>query len=69
LAVLANINKRISTHVARHSFAEIARQKTKNDIYAISKALGHSNISITENYFGQNSERENDALSDIVFKC
>lgn len=68
MAVLANINKRISTHVARHSFAEIARQKTKNDIWAISKALGHSNISITENYFGQNSERENDSLSDIVFK-
>jgi site-specific recombinase XerD len=67
LVKMIGINKNISTHVARHSFAENARIKTGNDIYAISKALGHSNISITEAYFGQSSQGENDAMSTIVF--
>lgn len=67
LAKMVGLKKNISTHVARHSFAENARIKTGNDIYAISKALGHSNISITENYFGQASQRENDSMSSIVF--
>ncbi|MEX2402412.1 MAG: site-specific integrase [Rhodothermales bacterium] len=39
----------VSFHVARHSFADLARRKSGN-LYAISKALGHSNLNITERY-------------------
>lgn len=56
----------LSMHVARHSFAEIARLKT-NDIYAVSNALDHSSISITENYFKAAARSENDSLVDTVF--
>ncbi len=49
LATLAEIDKKVSFHVSRHSFAEIARKKT-NDLYGISKALGHSDLKITQGY-------------------
>jgi integrase len=50
LAKLAEIKKKISFHISRHSWADLAR-KGKMDIYSISKALRHSNITTTENYF------------------
>jgi len=43
------IDKKISTHIARHSFADMARKKGMK-LYDISKALGHSSLSITEKY-------------------
>lgn len=66
LMKILKINKNVSTHVARHSFADNARKKTK-DIYAISKALGHSSISVTEAYFANDLTYENDSLSDLVY--
>ena len=43
LALMAGIEKKVSMHIARHSFANIARQKKAN-VYDISKALGHSSL-------------------------
>ena len=43
IASRAGITKKITTHTARHSFADIARQKTDN-IYNLSKTLGHSSL-------------------------
>lgn len=60
LAGMAGITKKLSMHIARHSFANIARQKKAN-VYDISKALGHSSIKITETYlsaFDTKSEDE-----------
>lgn len=45
----AGIEKNYTMHMARHGFTEIARKK-KIDVYAISKALGHSSLGITEQY-------------------
>lgn len=45
----AKITKKLTSHVARHSFADIARKKGIS-VYDISKALGHSSLSITEKY-------------------
>jgi len=59
IAKAAKIDKKITTHTARHSFADIARRKTK-DIYSISKALGHSDISITQAYLSSLDMGEND---------
>lgn len=50
---------KISMHVARHSFADIARKKTGN-IYLVSDALDHGNVKITENYFSAAEAEEND---------
>ena len=57
IARKAEIDKKLTSHVARHSFAEIARVKGV-PLYDISKALGHSSLAITEQYlssFDENS--------------
>lgn len=41
--------KSFSFHMARHSFADLARQKGWS-IYDVSKALGHSSIEVTQRY-------------------
>lgn len=43
IANKADIDKKISTHTARHSYADIARKKTDN-LYNLSKTLGHSDL-------------------------
>lgn len=66
VAKKAKINKRITTHTARHSFADIARKKTDN-IYNLSKTLGHSDLKITEAYLASFDEEAVDSTIDDVF--
>jgi integrase/recombinase XerD len=49
IAKLAEIDKKLTTHIARHTFASIAWARTR-DLKAVSEALGHRKISMTENY-------------------
>ena len=67
IAKQGGINKKVSTHTARHSFADIARQKTDN-IYNLSKTLGHSSINITEAYLASFDEKAVDDTLDQVFQ-
>lgn len=46
---MAEIDKPLTMHQARHGFSELARQKGIS-VYDISKALGHSSLAITEKY-------------------
>jgi len=46
-----------SFHSARHTFAYLSRQN-KTDIYLISKCLGHSSLSITEQYLRTFEDQE-----------
>jgi integrase/recombinase XerD len=66
IAKLAGIEKIISFHIARHSFADIARTKGAN-LYAISKSLGHSNLNITEKYLNSMDQDsvDNEVLSKV----
>jgi integrase len=66
IAKKAGISKSITTHTARHSFADIARQKTDN-IYNLSKTLGHSSIKVTEAYLASFDENAVDDTLDSVF--
>ena len=66
IATYVGIDKKISTHTARHSFADIARKKTDN-IYNLSKTLGHSNLNITEAYLASFDEDAVDSTIDDVF--
>jgi integrase len=49
LADMIGFDGKLTFHIARHSFADISRKKGVN-VYDISKLLGHSSISITEQY-------------------
>ena len=53
-------------HMARHSFANIARQKNAN-VYDISKALGHSSLKITESYLSKFDTQSQDETMKQVF--
>lgn len=56
VAKKAEIKKNITTHTARHSFADLVRQKTDN-LYDISKTLGHSSLRVTEAYLASSDEQ------------
>lgn len=67
IASLAGINKKITMHIARHSFANIARQKDAN-VYDISKTLGHSSIKITEAYLSNFDIESQDKTMEKIFE-
>ena len=66
IADKAEVDCKLSFHVSRHSFADVARQKGMS-IYNISKALGHSSIKVTENYLRGFDADSLDAEMDDVF--
>ena len=66
LAKLANIDKKITTHIARHTFADFARKKGAA-VYDVSKALGHSSIKITESYLAKFDYDTQDVTLDKIF--
>lgn len=63
LAKLAGIKEDgLSFHVARHSFADYARQKS-GDVYAIMLALGHRDLQTTQGYLRELDQDAVDALA------
>jgi integrase len=66
VAKKAKITKKLTTHTARHSFADIARQKTDN-IYNLSKTLGHSSLKVTEAYLSSFDQQAVDDTMDSMF--
>jgi len=66
LAKKAGITKRLSCHISRHTFANLASQINGN-VYHISQLLGHSSISITQNYLNELNHQPKDMLLTRVF--
>lgn len=52
----------VSFHAARHSFADFAR-RSSDDLYAVSKALGHSDLKTTESYLSSFDRDATDRLA------
>ena len=50
LAKLANIEKKVSFHIARHTFATTITLQNGIPIETVSKMLGHTNIKTTQHY-------------------
>jgi site-specific recombinase XerD len=50
VADLAGINKTLTTHVARHTFATTVTLTNKVSMEAVSKMLGHSTLNMTKKY-------------------
>jgi integrase len=66
IATKAEITKTITSHTARHTFADLARQKTDN-IYNLSKTLGHSSLKVTEAYLASFDQQAVDDTMDSMF--
>lgn len=65
VAAKAEIDKNLSTHIARHSFATQAR-KLKVPVVSIQGALAHEHISDTEGYLEELDEEAGDEAIDAV---
>lgn len=50
LAKYCGIFKKLTTHVSRHTFTDMALQATNENIYLVQKSLGHSSVKTTELY-------------------
>lgn len=66
---LININNKITSHSARHTFASLIVGSGDYDVYELSKALEHSNIRITDNYIHslENSRESLNSRLDELF--
>lgn len=62
----AGIKKTLSTHIARHTFADLAR-KDGWSIYDISKALAHKSILVTQNYLQKLDTESLDKKMESLF--
>jgi integrase len=66
IAIKTEIGKNITTHTARHSFADIARQM-KINISDVSMALGHSSIKVTQAYLASFDDQAVDDTLNKMF--
>lgn len=66
IAQKAGIDKNVSFHTARRSFANVARSKIA-DISKIQKMLGHSSIKITEIYLDSLTDHSLDVDTDKIY--
>lgn len=65
LAAAAEINKKLTTHVARHSWANMARELNIN-MKTIQKGLGHGSLRTTETYLSDFNDGELDAANELI---
>ena len=64
---LAGLEKRISFHISRHSFAKAAKDAGIDNL-EVKALLAHTNLSTTQKYMGEFDTQQNDAALDTIFK-
>ncbi|MDG1037126.1 MAG: site-specific integrase [Crocinitomicaceae bacterium] len=67
LSKLTGTNIRITSHTPRHTFTNLLLTEG-TDVYSISKSLGHSRLSITENYLKDFDTERVDSDNTMVFR-
>ena len=68
IAEKAEIEKPLSMHISRHSFAHIA-QEAGAESSAIKNILGHSNLTTTERYMGSfDTSKTDETLRNVFVK-
>lgn len=67
IQVMAGIDKKISMHISRHSFAKMAKEKGLDNL-EVKGLLAHSNLATTQRYMGEFDTAHNDAALERVFK-
>ena len=60
----AGINKKAFYHLSRHTFATLSLT-SNNDIYTVSKLLGHQSIKTTEIYSNIIDEKKKQAMDNL----
>ena len=68
IADLCGITKNISTHIARHTFATTVTLNNDIPIESVSKMLGHSTITMTQNYAKMLDKKVGNDMNKIMDK-
>lgn len=73
VAILAGVDKHISFHIARHTFADLMKKhqaaKGQSNIYTIQQALGHKDIKTTQMYLASlEDEAVNKEVAEMFAK-
>ena len=58
------LNVVLTSHISRHTYTNILIDFTGNDIYSISKSLGHQRLSTTEHYIHQFTTERTDKVNN-----
>lgn len=66
IVALAGIEKNVSFHIARHSFAKVAKDNNIDNNH-LKNLLGHSNIKVTETYMGNFETAHTDKVMASIF--
>ena len=68
IAEMAGIEKKVTMHISRHSFAGMAKQAGTDNLH-LKKLMGHSSIKVTETYMGSfDTKKTDEALQHIFSK-
>ena len=67
IAKLAGIEKKISFHISRHSFAKAAKEKGLDNL-EVKELLAHTNLSTTQKYMGSFETKKTDEAMRKVFE-
>ncbi len=67
MAKMMGLEKRLTLHISRHSFARAAKEKGLDNL-AVKSLLAHSNVATTERYMGNFDTATNDAALESVFE-
>ena len=67
IARLAGIEEKLTTHCARHTFADMAR-KNGVDLHTLKGMLGHSSLGVTEAYLKELDTEAGDTALEQTFR-
>lgn len=68
IAEMAGIEKKVSMHISRHSFAKVAKEEGTDNLH-LKELMAHSSIKVTETYMGSfDTQKTDDALKHIFSK-
>ena len=71
LQFLCRIKTSLTSHITRHTYTNLLIENTDNDIYSISKSLGHQRLSTTEHYLSDfntiRTDKVNQEMNDLFF--
>jgi integrase/recombinase XerD len=68
VAKYCGIFKKLSTHINRHAFTDIALQATNDNIYQVQQSLGHKSVKMTEKYSQNRLNFSKIAITPLVLK-
>ena len=67
IAAQSKINKKLSTHIARHSYTSLMLELGENiNLFDLMTSLGHQHLTTTQTYIQRLSNKKVDNLNEVI---